>query len=125
MALRTATLALLLGFARNATREHWGSADLRISICFGPRSAALDDRPVRFPPGRERLFTKPLLTGSGVPTNTIGILLVARLVAEIAWVWAATIKAGFMRTSSPARAGRRSTYPSAERQSIEIDLPSM
>jgi hypothetical protein len=32
------------------------------------------------------VLTKPLLTGSGVATNTIGITLVARFVAEIACV---------------------------------------
>jgi hypothetical protein len=40
-------------------------------------------KPVRLPPGRARLATKPDSTGSKVTGKTIGIVLVARLAASI------------------------------------------
>src|SRR5438874_1391268 len=44
-------------------------------------SAELLERPVMFPPGLARLLTRPVSTGSGVPTITIGTVFVT---------WAAT-----------------------------------
>ena len=38
--------------------------------------------PVRLPPGRARLATRPSLTGSWLPTKTMGIVVVAALAAE-------------------------------------------
>ena len=38
--------------------------------------------PVRLPPGRARLATRPSLTGSSVTLNTIGIVVVAALAAN-------------------------------------------
>jgi hypothetical protein len=42
--------------------------------------------PVRLPPGRARLDTRPSLTGSSPLPNTMGIVVVAALAASVAAV---------------------------------------
>ena len=65
--------------------------------------------PVRFPPGRARLATRPSLTGSSPTTKTMGIVVVAALAADAARMPPiATITATWRRTSSAASAGSRS-----------------
>ena len=69
--------------------------------------------PVTFPPGRAKLAMSPSPMGSGTPHMTMGIVLVAFFAALADAVGAATITCGSSRTSSAARAGSRSNFPSA------------
>jgi transposase len=80
----------LAGLWRTATRETLGTTSLRISSCFSARSGDIMDCPVRFPPGRARLVTSPLATGSMINAMTMGIVPVARFAAWAAGVpWSA------------------------------------
>src|SRR5215470_4675380 len=67
-----------------------------------------------FPPGRARLATSPLRTGSAA-TMTMGIFVVAFWAARHAGVLLATITSTPERTNPSARAARRSYLPSAPR----------
>ena len=72
--------------------------------------------PVALPPGRGRLETSPSFVGSPPITNTIGIEVVAALAARAELEPpAATSTATGSRASSAARAGSRSSSPSAQR----------
>ena len=77
-----------------------------------------------FPPGRARLATKPLPTGSGSCAMTMGIVTVASLAARVTGGLAETMMSTLRRTSSAASAGRRSSFPSAYRHSMTMIFPS-
>jgi hypothetical protein len=77
-----------------------------------------------FPPGRARLATSPPATASPTPTMTMGSSVVACLAARAASGFVAKITSTLRRTSSAARAGRRSGCPSAVRNSIAMFWPS-
>ena len=51
-------------------------------------------KPVAFPPGRDRLLTKPEPTGSGANTNTIGTVRVACNTWPTAELPTATMRSG-------------------------------
>src|SRR5262249_15111223 len=87
-------------------------------------SGAKVDSPVMFPPGRARLATNPLLTGSVSFAMTMGIVVVASLAARVANVPVVTTTSTLRRTSSAASAGRRSFFPSAYRGSMRMFFPS-
>ena len=72
-------------------------------------------RPVTFPPGRARLATKPVLTGSVLLTITIGIVWVCCLTAAIPVSVDVTITSTFRRTSSAATSDIRSALASPNR----------
>src|SRR5262245_62101123 len=80
--------------------------------------------PVRLPPGRARLATRPSLTGSSVAMKTIGIEVVANLAASDAPA-TVLITATCLRTKSAANSGSRSTWFSVQRYSIARFSPSM
>jgi hypothetical protein len=62
--------------------------------------------PVMLPPGRLRLATKPLDTGSSMPVNMIGIVVVTAFAAAADGLPpAATINATWRRTRSEAKSG--------------------
>ena len=65
------------------------------------------DVPVTFAPGRARLATSPLSTGSVTSDMTIGIVLVTCLAALVAAPPIATMTRTLRRTKSAARAGYR------------------
>ena len=60
--------------------------------------------PVRLPPGRPKLATRPVRTGSFSVWNTIGIIVVAAFAAWAAGAEAATMRSGFVRATSTATA---------------------
>ena len=60
------------------------------------------------PPGRARLGTSPVATGSEMAPMTIGIVVVAFLAASDAGVPAVTMTSTFMATSSATRVGNSS-----------------
>src|SRR5213595_2696236 len=80
--------------------------------------------PVMFPPGRLRLATSPISTGSLGKIMTMGMLLVAFFAASAADPAGATITSTLRRTNSAARSGSRSTFPSAHRYSMMRFWPS-
>src|SRR5262249_53664027 len=104
--------------------------------CIGPSSCSNPSRfasgtvvkrltPVALPPGRLRLATKPILTGSPPTVNTIGIVEVAALAASAEGSPPVVARTATpCRTRSAASAGRRSYWPSAHRYSIDTFLPS-
>ena len=66
--------------------------------------------PVRLPPGRARLATRPSLTGSSATTKTMGIVVVAALAANAAGgPPVVAITATRRRTNSAASSGSRSS----------------
>ena len=81
---------------------------------FANRSTWRKVTPVMLPPGRARLETKPLLTGSSPVIITMGIVFVAALAARIAGGDEATMTSTRSRTSSFARTAIRSCCPSAK-----------
>ena len=74
-------------------------------------------------PGLLKLLTKPARTGSAPPTNTIGIVVVAAIMAGMAKLLP-TITATRGRTRSAASAGSRPKSSSAKRSSMATSLPS-
>ena len=76
------------------------------------------------PPGRARLATKPLPTGSPATANTIGMTDVACFAATTA-VPAVTMTSTLSRTNSAAISAKRSLRPSAQRYSIATVRPSI
>ena len=71
-----------------------------------------------FPPGRLRLATRPIGTGSAPTLNRIGMVIVAALAARVGRRPAPMITAMRSWTSSAASAGSRSKRPCAQRYSI-------
>src|SRR6516225_4400304 len=68
---------------------------------------------------RLRLVTRPNRTGSSLPVNTIGIVVVTALAANVGRSPPpAMINVTFWSTNSAAIAGNRSYWPSAQRNSI-------
>src|SRR5262249_60105287 len=59
-----------------ATREVPGAICSKISNILPMTENSKEENPVMFPPGRARLFTQPVPTGSPPPGNTIGTELV-------------------------------------------------
>src|SRR5262249_5561557 len=68
----------MVGSRSTATRVTWGATSLSSSSHFPlvPNSSHTV-KPVALPPGRDKLSTKPALTGSGICTNTIGTVRLA------------------------------------------------
>src|SRR5262249_22990683 len=75
---------------------------------------------VALPPGLLRLATRPAWTGSDPLANTMGIVAVAAFAAKAEGLSVATSIATCRRTSSAARTGKRSSWPSAKRYSIAM-----
>jgi hypothetical protein len=59
-----------------------GSKSRRIPSRFATSSALSKVAPVTFPPGRLKLATKPIATGSAAFMKTIGIVVVADFAAK-------------------------------------------
>src|SRR5215470_15984053 len=82
------------------------------------------ERPVMLPPGRARLATNPVATGSPAEAMTIGIVCVALFAACTAGVNSATMTLTLSRTNSAATALACSVLPSADRHSTKMFWPS-
>ena len=101
-----------------------GTITLRRSNRFPASSEAMLVSPVVFPPGRTRLATSPLPTGSAITVMTTGIVWLRRRTARIASVSPEMMMSTGSPTSSAARSGSRSIFPSAQRYSIAMFRPS-
>ncbi len=116
----------LLELKMMATVTRRGTASLSSSSHFpGMPSVFCKDNPVRLPPGRARLSTRPASTGSPIPATTIGIDVVACLAAIAAEVPVTMMRSTRASTRSRISAGYRSTRPSAQRSSITRLRPSV
>ena len=114
----------LARFQSTPTRESLGAASVsNWSLLPESPSSVPWDSPVTFPPGRARLATSPVATGSPAIAITIGIVVVASFAAKTPTLWV-TITSTFRRTSSFASSGRRSCFPSLHRYSSATFLPS-
>src|SRR5262249_21386511 len=128
-------LAAGAGFENPALQPHGAGSGINVSQCgLGIARARIDEHdnmggighqltqqsqplcvnstvkkliPVRLPPGRARLVTRPSLTGSSGTPKTMGIVVVAALAANAAEPSAA-ITETWRRTRSAASAGSRS-----------------
>ena len=81
--------------------------------------------PVTLPPGRLRLCTIPILTGSPPVANTIGIVPVAAFAVSAADVSASVaMTLTLCWTRSAANSGSRENWPLAQRYSIRKLSPS-
>jgi hypothetical protein len=84
----------------------------------------LFDRPVMLPPGRARLATRPMATGSYPNTKAIGIAEVACLSVGAALSFV-TMTSTLSRTNSAAISAMRSGRPSDHRCSMAMVRPSI
>ena len=89
---------------RNARFDYrWGAGQIERYRAFAEELVALV-RPVILPPGRAKLLTSPLPTGSVMLANTIGTLRVASCSALTVAVPLPRITSGPRATSSTAKA---------------------
>jgi len=77
------------------------------------------------PPGRARLATRPVATGSPAAANRIGMTAVARLAAAMAGDPSVIMISTLSRTNSAAISVKRSLRRSAQRCSIATLRPSI
>ena len=108
-----------------ANRRRPGTTSRKSSSRLPGRSADWFDRPVTLPPGRARLATRPVPTGSATDPKTIGMTDVACFAAMTAAVPPVTITLTFSRTNSATISGKRSLRPSPQRYSIATVRPSI
>ena len=73
---------------------------------------------MRLPPGRLRLATSPVATGSLLTANTTGIVEVAALAAYVALRELLTMTGTCRPTNSAASADNRSLWPSVQPYSM-------
>ena len=112
------------GCQRTAIRLACGTIALSSSMRLATSPAARVVTPVMFPPGRARLATRSLPTGSATKVKTMGMVVVACLAARAASVVNVTMTSGLSRTSSAASAGSSSSRPAAQRWSTTRLCPS-
>src|SRR6266478_3918410 len=72
----------MAGLTSTATRAAPGTSSRRSSSRFATNSVETKLIPVRLPPGRARLATRPSLTGSSLTVKTMGIVVVAAFAAN-------------------------------------------
>jgi hypothetical protein len=77
-------VSALAAVTSTAIRAAPGTSSRRSSSRFAANSIVKALIPVRLPPGRARLATRPSLTGSSAAMKTMGIVVVAALAANAA-----------------------------------------
>jgi len=102
IACQAKTIAGLPMSMNAATRFVPGASALRSSSRFASSSLVTTASPVTLAPGRSRLATRPVSTGSSTVAVTTGSA--ALLAASVAGVPAVTMRSTLARTSSAARA---------------------
>ena len=107
-----------------AIRFAVGTTSLSSASRLAASSPLSVEIPVTFPPGRARLDTNPIATGSPTSAITIGICLVAWIAARAPGVLMATRTSTRASTSSLARAGSRSAL-ALRRSQQEAEAPSL
>src|SRR5215813_4141567 len=81
--------------------------------------------PVTLPPGRGKLATKPLRTGSVTTANTIGMVRVCRSRAAVVGVLCERMRSGCSATSSSACRGNDVPSDGVQRMSMRTLWPSI
>ena len=104
-------------------RSRPGTSSRKSSSRLAAISLCWSDRPVTLPPGRAKLATKPLPTGSVATANTMGMTDVACFAGMTA-APNVTMTSTFKRTKSVASSAKRSLRPSVQRYSIAKVRPS-
>src|SRR5262249_24880308 len=107
----------LIRISEQEMTEAFGTNSWSSPSCLATRSTVVKVTPVTLPPGRLRLATKPVLTGSLPVTNTIGIVMLAAFAACTTETVFPTINATCRATRSAASPGSRSGRSSAKRYS--------
>src|SRR5262249_54074904 len=115
----------LLGLISSAMVFAAGTSSCRSPSCFACSGPGTILTPVRLPPGRLRLVTRPAWIGSMPLLKTMGIVVVTAFAASADGPSPAKTTATFRRTKSAASAGSRSYWPSAQRYSIATFWPSI
>src|SRR5258708_23403787 len=108
-----------------ANRRRPGIRSCKSSKCLPARSVCCTDKPVTLPPGRARLATMPVPSGSAAAVKTIGMTDVACFVASTIGFAYVTMTSTFSRTNSAANSAARSLLPSAQRYSTVRLRPSI
>ena len=121
----SSTTAGPLTLPKIANRRRPGTISRKSSSRLAATSVCWIDRPVTLPPGRARLATRPVPTGSPAAAMTIGMTDVACLAATTASVADVTMTSTLRRTNSAAISAKRSLRPSAQRYSIVMVRPSI
>jgi hypothetical protein len=114
----------LFGLTSTAKRAAFGNSSCNIPNRFAATSIPMSATPVALPPGRLRLATRPIWTGSPAVLKTIGIVLVAALAASAAVPPRAAMATTWRRTRSAANSESRALSFCAERNSIARLRPS-
>ena len=97
---------------RSPTRASLGTASLSTSSLFVFTNQAMNSRARCMPPGRARLTTEPVITGSPTFVITMGMVLVALLVADAGAVPETTISSTLSEPSPPqAQPGAQRLFP--------------
>src|SRR5262249_11340743 len=107
-----------------ATRVAAGTSSRRSSSRFAANSPLIKLIPVRLPPGRARLATRPGPTGSSLETKTMGIVVVAALAANPeppAATMRATMLCGRARSPAALAAARAPRAARGSRAAEERD----
>src|SRR6516162_11512493 len=91
-----ASVLRLFGFSSTAKRSALGSSSCKSPSRLVPSSAFIELILVKLPPGRLRLATRPISTGSAPTLKTIGTVAVTALAAS-----AAGVLAGVAITATP------------------------
>src|SRR5262249_28830221 len=113
------------GSHSRATRVSLGTTSLSSSSRLPARSGELLVNPVTLPPGRARLSTNPVPTGSPAAAMTIGVAVVTFLAGRVSVAPLVTMISTSRWTNSAARSGRRLFLPSAYRYSMTMFCPSI
>ena len=114
----------LAGLTSTATRVAVGTSSRKSSSRFAVNSPATKLTPVKLPPGRARLATRPSLTGSSLTLKTIGIVVVALAAARVVAFPMVTSTATCRRANSATSSGNRSISFSAQRYTVATFSPS-
>ena len=107
----SSTVAGLPTLAMIASRRRPGTTSRKSSSRLPARSVDWSDSPVTLPPGRARLATKPVPTGSAAAAKTIGMIDVACFAARTTGVPEVTMTSTLSRTNSAAISAQRSLRP--------------
>src|SRR5262249_6053141 len=116
-------IVALAGLTSTAIRTALGTKSCKSPNRLATNSDVKKLMPVALPPGRARLATRPILTGSSPTPKTIGIVVVTALAAsEAATLLDVAITAKRRRTRSAMSDDRRSNWPLSQWHVLAFDV---
>ena len=110
----------MLGFTNSPITAALGTSSEMSSSRLGIKAAVSMQTPVRLPPGRAKLATRPASTGSMPVSKTMGIVEVACFAANAEGMLAVAITSTLRSTRSAANAGSRSGPPQEKLIGVRI-----